>query len=134
LARYRPEGKSLNWVYTIAGNLCKNFLRDRRFEPRVSLDEEVPGKEGIIIQDTIAQDGGIPSDLVISKEQEKLIQERIDQLPFKYRKILVLCDIQGCTYEEAARILKCNVRSVGSRLARARLILAESLKKYFKQR
>ena len=134
LSRYTEQGKPLNWIYTIAGNLSKNFLRDKRFEPQLSLDKELLGKEGISLQDVIPAKEKGPSDIVISKEQEVLIQKHIDLLPLKYKEVLVLCDVQGHSYEETAGILKCRVGSVGSRLSRARLLLAKSLKKYYKRR
>jgi RNA polymerase sigma factor (sigma-70 family) len=53
-------------------------------------------------------------------ELEGALHREIDRLPDRYRLPLLLCDLQGRTYEEAARHLGCPVGTVKSRLARAR--------------
>ena len=132
LSRYIPMEKPLNWIYTIAGNLCKNFLRDNRQRPQVSLDKELAMQEGLTLKDMLSTETRGPSDLAMGKELTGIIQAHIDRLPAAYKEALVLCDIQGCSYEEAAGILKCKIGSVASRLHRARLILAKALRGYFK--
>ena len=49
-----------------------------------------------------------------------LIDEEMDRLPQRYRDVLVLCDLEGQTYTEAAQRLRCPLGTVQSRLARAR--------------
>jgi RNA polymerase sigma-70 factor (ECF subfamily) len=133
LESYSEEGKALNWIYTIAGNLSKNYLRDKRYEPGLLLDKELRGQDGITLGDVIPSDSDTPLEITLKKEQELLVQINIDKLPVKYKEILILCDIQGHSYEEVAEILNCSTGSVGSRLSKARSLLAKSLKKYFKQ-
>ncbi|MDB4349812.1 RNA polymerase sigma factor, partial [Omnitrophica bacterium] len=131
LPRYTPQGKPLQWIYTIAGNSCKNFFRDKRYQPRLLLNKDLPGGEGLTMQDVIPAGGESPLDAAMSREKEELIQEAVNMLPVKYREVLVLCDIQGYSYEEAALILECKIGSVGSRLSKARSLLARSLSRYF---
>ena len=47
-----------------------------------------------------------------------LIDEELDRLPERYRDVLVLCDLEGRTYTEAAQRLRCPLGTVQSRLAR----------------
>lgn len=129
---YTAEGKGLHWVYTIAGNTCKNFLRDKK--PLASLNKDVKECEGISLQDILPVDEKGPADSVMGEEQQGLIQTHISNLPLKYREVFVLCVMEGYSYEEVAKILKCRVGSVGSRLSRARQILAKGLAKYYKAR
>ena len=56
-----------------------------------------------------------------------LIHEEIDRLPDRYRMPVVLCDVEGRSYEEAARHLRCPVGTVKSRLAHGRERLRERL-------
>lgn len=55
------------------------------------------------------------------------IHEEIERMPARYRGPLVLCDLQGRTYEQAARSLGCPVGTVKSRLARGRQLLGDRL-------
>jgi membrane fusion protein (multidrug efflux system) len=50
----------------------------------------------------------------------KIIHEEIDRLPSRFRVAVVLCDLEDCTHEQAARHLGCAVGTVKSRLARGR--------------
>jgi RNA polymerase sigma factor (sigma-70 family) len=59
-----------------------------------------------------------------------LIHEAIDRLPDRYRLPVVLCDVEGSSYEEAARHLRCPVGTVKSRLARGRERLRERLSRH----
>jgi HlyD family secretion protein len=53
-------------------------------------------------------------------ELEKALHEEIDRLPDRYRAPVVLCDLEGCTHEQAARHLGWPVGTVKSRLSRGR--------------
>ncbi len=128
LKRYKSQGKALNWIFTIAGNLCRNYFRRKKHEPGLMLNKELSGKEGLSMQDVIPAGVDTPSGSAISRETETLVQQCISRLPVKYREIVILCDIQGHSYEEAAAILRCGTGTVGSRLSRARAILAKNLK------
>jgi RNA polymerase sigma factor (sigma-70 family) len=60
-------------------------------------------------------------------ELAEAVQEEIDRLPSRYREAVVLCDLEGRTFEEAARSLGCAIGTVGSRLSRARARLRDRL-------
>jgi RND family efflux transporter MFP subunit len=60
-------------------------------------------------------------------ELERLLHEEIDRLPERYRAPVVLCDLEGRTYEQAARHLGCPIGTVQSRLSRARQRLRDRL-------
>lgn len=56
-----------------------------------------------------------------------IVQEELAQLPDRYRLPVVLCDLEGRTYAEAAATLRCPVGTVAGRLSRARVILRDRL-------
>lgn len=127
--RYVEKGKFSSWVYTIAGNLAKNFLRDKSHFTEISIDKEIQGQEGeVSLLDIIADKGRTPQEETQKEEIDKIIQQGINKLKPKHREVIILCDIQGLSYEEAAKILKCPSATVGSRLSRAREYLARILK------
>jgi RNA polymerase sigma factor (sigma-70 family) len=61
---------------------------------------------------------------------QPLLDQELSQLADKYRKVLVLCDLEGQTRKEAARQLRCPEGTVASRLATARSMLAKRLARH----
>lgn len=61
-----------------------------------------------------------PTSSRIDEECAGVIHAEIDRLPDRYRLPVVLCDVEGRSYEEAARHLRCPVGTLKSRLARGR--------------
>jgi RNA polymerase sigma-70 factor (ECF subfamily) len=56
----------------------------------------------------------------------------LNSLPVDFRTVIILCDLEGFTYEEMAKILDIPIGTVRSRLHRARHFLKEKLEKYAK--
>lgn len=116
---FRGESKVSTWLYTIAARCCMDALRRRR--DMVSLDSlrEV-GWEA---------EGDKPSPYLQLEQAERrrLLGEAIGRLPAEHRLVLTLCDLQGMSYEEAARAMDCALGTVKSRLSRARAGLKQLL-------
>jgi RNA polymerase sigma-70 factor (ECF subfamily) len=60
-------------------------------------------------------------------ERVERVRAAVRSLPLPYREALVLCDLQGLAYEEAARVAECSTGTIRSRLHRARRLLASKL-------
>jgi RNA polymerase sigma-70 factor (ECF subfamily) len=128
LPSYREEGKFLSWVYKIAINFAKKEFR-KKSRKEILLDEP-PDEEGRdIIGDLAVDDKLRPDYQAAENELEECIEKTIHALDEKYKNVLLLCDIQGLSYEEAASILKCKAMTVGAQLSRARQLLYEALKR-----
>jgi RNA polymerase sigma-70 factor (ECF subfamily) len=56
------------------------------------------------------------------------VRQAVLSLPVNYREVVILCDLQEKSYEEAAELLACAVGTVRSRLHRARALLTEKLR------
>ena len=75
-------------------------------------------------------------DLRTSTMQNKIGDEvtgALNSLPVDFRTVIILCDLEGFTYEEMAVILDIPIGTVRSRLHRARGVLKEKLIEYAKQ-
>jgi len=68
-----------------------------------------------------------PNDLL---DWRPLLDKELEGLPEKYREVVILCDLQGLSRKEAARLLGLAEGTLSSRLARARRILASKLARY----
>lgn len=98
----------------------------RRFDKRatlVSIDEDRDGGDGIGGVEALADQHG---ELARAQTVE-LVRRAVQSLPVNYREVVVLCDLQEVSYEDAAAALDCAVGTVRSRLHRARAMLAERL-------
>jgi RNA polymerase sigma-70 factor (ECF subfamily) len=64
---------------------------------------------------------------LLEDERTISLYRALDELPPRYREIVLLCDLEERSYEAAARLLQCPVGTVRSRLHRARLLLSARL-------
>ena len=71
---------------------------------------------------------------VIKNERQTQIINAINSLKPKFKEVIMLCEIQGYSYEDCARKLKCPLGTVKSRIYNAKKELAEKLKDLIKER
>lgn len=118
LPSFRGEGKFSVWLYRIVSNTCLDFLRSRSRRSEVSLsveDENGETAEMEILDDTLS-----PERLYERKLTREALQRGLLRLPEDQRKILLLREIEGLSYEEIARVLSLESGTVKSRIFRAR--------------
>lgn len=116
---FRGKSKFSTWLYTIAVRCCMDALRARKDE--LSLSE---------LQDSgwdKADEGPSPYLQLETAERKRALERGISRLPDDQRLALVLCDLQGMSYEEAASAIDSPIGTVKSRLNRARSALKNIL-------
>lgn len=128
LPAYKEEGKFLSWVYKIATNFAKKEFRRSKKMKTVSLERPVAEDERTSMGDFLGDEKFRPDHEVIGEEFTRLVEETISKLDEKYKNVLLLCDVQGMSYEEASRVLKCTKVNVGIRLKRARKMFYDVLR------
>src|SRR5215211_5835762 len=117
LDNYRP-GTFEGWLHRITTNLFLDLARRRariRFEALPEDAERVPGRERSPEQ--VYHDDNLDGD----------VQRALDALPPDFRAAVVLCDIEGLSYEEIAATLGIKLGTVRSRIHRGRTLLREAL-------
>ncbi len=133
IKKFKGESKLGTWIYRITVNLCKNKLKQiKRLKEKIT--EEIPEwdeNEGTnIIEETVKdKEERKPDNLFIRKEIKNIVFRRMGELPEEQRKVLILRDIDGLSYEEISKILKLSVSAVKSKIFRARENLRDKLKK-----
>jgi RNA polymerase sigma-70 factor (ECF subfamily) len=108
------------WIFQILRN---NFLSScSKLERRmtVAMDSEEDGSE-------LAVDTETPETILMNRCNSQLLQCAIEDLPVHYREALLLCEVEGMSYQEIAEILSIPIGTVMSRLARARKAVRKSL-------
>jgi RNA polymerase sigma-70 factor (ECF subfamily) len=117
-----PAAGLRSWLLRIAVNACYDHMRRRQRRPADSLDTlstAEPDRE-IGMADRLADPRPGPEQQSLSAETARHIQQAIDSLPADQRLTVVLCDVQGLSYGEAAEIMSIELGTVKSRLSRAR--------------
>lgn len=119
------------WLFRILKNSFINDYRKKSKEPSKIDYQEVESvynsNEDAKVEST--------SDLRIEAVQDLIGDEvatALNSLPIDFRTVIILCDIEGFTYEEMAKILDIPIGTVRSRLHRARNLLKEKLRSYAK--
>jgi RNA polymerase sigma factor (sigma-70 family) len=122
LALYRhlaqvPTAAFRPWLFRVARNLCLDQLRRRKF--KLSLFRDLQRDDD---QPFTPADGSAtrPDEVAETREANAAIEDAIAQLPLKFREAFVLCEVEGLSYEDAAVVMNCPVKTVSTRLFRAR--------------
>ncbi len=118
--RYEPKSTFKSWLYTIATNLAKNELRNRRRRKTYFLEDMVAENEDVYHSEYMIDTRFQPDILYEKKEQQQLIKKTLNKLPENQRLALTLVTYQELTYEEISEILQCSVGAVKSLIHRAR--------------
>jgi RNA polymerase sigma-70 factor (ECF subfamily) len=129
LAAYRAiqefrGGSFKAWLLRIAVNTCYDILRRRQRRPSTSLE--------VVVEETgdtprLADRAIGPERAALGAETVSNVEEALLKLPADQRTVVVLCDIQGLSYEEAADVERIALGTVKSRLSRARVRLRQLL-------
>ena len=121
LDSFRGASAFYTWLYRIAFNQAVTLRR--RTRPSESLDaaRELRG-------DMLADGREGPDGRLVRGERALQVQAALRALSQEHRTILVLREVEGCSYEMIAEMLNLPVGTVRSRLARARLQLRNELK------
>ena len=107
------------------------MLRARKSRPVESLDFsalEPQHPEGSHIDPPSQEES--PEDYALRRELGRTIQEGLQALPEQQRKVVLLVDVQGRSYEEAAQAMGCSLGTVRSRLARGRAAVRDNLQRH----
>lgn len=126
--RFRGDAQVSTWLYTIASRACLRMRRRRKGAPEreLSLEEFIPASDGEF-RLQIPIDGLSPEEALQNKQLREALDTAIDQLPKKYKMVLVLRDMEGLSAKEVGAIMGLNERAVKSRLHRARLFVRRQL-------
>jgi RNA polymerase sigma factor (sigma-70 family) len=131
MSRFKGE-QFKTWLLRIATNACLDVLRSRKRRPTQSLDSWGPhdGEEDSVEPLPIADlDPSVDPEIsTLRAETVAAIQRGLDTLPDDQRTALVLVDVQGLSYEEAASVTGANLGTVKSRINRARTRMREYLR------
>lgn len=127
-AHYEPRAKFRTWLYTIAGNLCRDHLRLRRRRPADFTQHSDSDSHYTVTNADLVGDTSLrPDQASASHEELEIVMHSISRLPQKLRTPLILCCLESVSHAEAAEILNCTVKAIETRIYRAKQTLRKRL-------
>ena len=126
LDSYAPQFAFSTWLYKIASNHAIDYLRKRRV-PTVSIDKPVQTKDGEVqmeLPDTTYH----PDHDLVDKQRRQILHDAVEDLPEKYRRVIVMRHQQDMAYEEIADALGLPLGTVKAHIFRARELLNKFLR------
>jgi RNA polymerase sigma-70 factor (ECF subfamily) len=119
LPAFKGDARFSTWLYRITWNLCADWLRRNRKPGRapVALDGAAETADG-----RVDLEGGL-----LAEEERRKVRQALDGLNEKYRTVLILLYYQKLSYDQIAAVLAVPLKTVETRLYRARKLLKESL-------
>jgi len=129
IKNFRGEADLKTWLFRIAINESRNRFRwwtRRKREKTDSLDAPI-GESQTPVHETMSGSSANPEETILQREREKVLTKALRDLPVIFREAVVLCDIEGLSYEQIAAALEINIGTVKSRIARGREELRRKL-------
>jgi len=125
LPGFRGQAKFSSWLYRIALNLCRDWMRRERRAPTVQ------APEGVDLLDLAV--AGEPSesieDMVVRKDLARAVERVMARLPEEQRTAIVLKEFHGLTFREIADVVGCPLSTVKTRLYQGLSVLRRELAK-----
>jgi RNA polymerase sigma factor (sigma-70 family) len=131
LKTFNNEYAFSTWLYKIATNNCIDYIRKKKLQP-LSLDKPVDSDEDRYpyeVPDTTYE----ADKPLIERQKAKLLDDAINALPEKYRRVIVLRHKEERDYAEIAKILHLPLGTVKAHLFRARELLNKHLRHRIQQ-
>jgi RNA polymerase sigma-70 factor (ECF subfamily) len=118
--KFRGESAFYTWLYRIAINTAKNYIMTQgRRLPRITLQIDESGKEKFLLKNTLSEQD-TPESLMIRDEMEAAVYKVMRGMPKDVLKALTLRERDRFPYRKIAKVMKCRLGTVKSRIARAR--------------
>src|SRR5438874_6299425 len=125
LKGFKGQAKFSSWLYRIALNLCRDWIRRERRQPVAQ------APEGVDLIDLASQAAPAESieDLVARKEISQAVARAMAALPEDQRTAIVLKEYHGLTFQEIADMQNCPLSTVKTRLYQGLTVLRRQLER-----
>ena len=112
LPGFKGDAKFSSWIYRIALNLCRDWMRRHRRAPTV----DVP--EGVDIHELSVDKPEVTSveELASRAELSRAVEAAMAKLPAEQRTAIILKEYQGLTFQEVAELMNCPLSTAKTRL------------------
>ncbi len=129
IGNFNGQSSFSTWLYRVASNVCLDLLRKAKRQPQnvVSIHQENDEGEEYLM--AIEDPEPNPYERAQLSEAQQVLVDALDQLGDEQKRVIILRDIEGLSYEEIAEITNTAPGTVKSRINRARQNLKKLLEK-----
>jgi RNA polymerase sigma-70 factor, ECF subfamily len=117
-----------NWFFRILSNLFVDRLRRKPKQTPLSLSQSMTnadGEEDFTLE--VPDEESDPETMMLRDVLDERLQNALRSLPKEFRQAVLLCDIEGLSYEEIAQTMGTSIGTVRSRIHRGRLMLRKRM-------
>jgi RNA polymerase sigma-70 factor, ECF subfamily len=122
---FRGQAKFSSWLYRIALNLCRDWVRRERRTPVVQAPEDLDALELSAVREPAAS----IDDLVARRELTRIVERAMAKLPDDQRTAIILKEYHELTFQEIAELVGCPLSTVKTRLYQGLAVLRRELAK-----
>lgn len=130
---FTPGSNCKAWLFTILYSIFTNQYRQAKRRPRMESVEELEERFHQVAPAPDDPASDITTVEAWGGRWSPEVERALARLPEDFRAPLLLVDVEGLSYEEAASVLGCAAGTVGSRLFRGRKVLFAMLQAYAHQ-
>lgn len=124
--RYKAKAKFSTWLFTIASNLSRNYVRWQHRHPTVAFESSDSANPSSGIESFESGDRS-PAESAEAQDSAAIVKREVQKLPHDLRTAVLLFEYEDMSHEEISRVLGCSAKAVETRLYRSRKILREAL-------
>ncbi|MCI0414245.1 RNA polymerase sigma factor [bacterium] len=128
---YEPKAKFTTYLYTIAHNVCIDYLRRKKKRQSVSLSDPIDAENGMTLEETMKDGRANPQRDFQQKSFEQALHQAVEDLPPEQREVFLLREQQNLAFDEIARIVGCLPSTAKSRMRYALQSIREKLQNKF---
>lgn len=125
LGGFKGQAKFSSWLYRIALNLCRDWMRRQRRTPVVS------APDGVDLIELAGEGKGVEriDDLIVRQDLTRAVARAMRVLPEEQRTAIVLKEYHGLTFQEISELLGCPLSTVKTRLYQGLTVLRKELER-----
>jgi RNA polymerase sigma factor (sigma-70 family) len=122
------------WLLAVVRNTTYTWLQQgREHQLNTPFEEDLHSLDDSRSVDALGQMDGNPESVLARRDDGRLLNRALEQLPVEFREVLVLRELEDLAYKEIASIAGIPIGTVMSRLARGRKLLGECLRRIEKE-
>ena len=120
---FRGQAKFSSWLYRIALNLCRDWMRRQRRTPVVQMPEDMDVIEAAMAREPVES----IEDVVGRHDLTKRVEKAMAKLPEEQRTAIIMKEYHGLTFQEIADLVGCPLSTVKTRLYQGLAVLRREL-------